>query len=74
LRKIGSVFLLKSGGRACIRIRQQRIRVSDVLELLAAGASHAEVIADYPYLEAEDIQAVLHYAALQHEHPILLAA
>lgn len=50
-------------GRACIR--GMRIRVKDVLELLASGASHEEILADYPYLEAEDITAALEYAALQ---------
>ena len=49
------------GGRPCIR--GLRIRVSDVLELLAAGASHEEILRDYPYLEKEDILAALEYAA-----------
>ncbi len=40
-----------------------RIRVKDVLDLLAAGVSHAEIIEDYPYLEFEDISACLEYAA-----------
>lgn len=51
----------KCGGRPCIR--GMRIRVQDVLELLSAGASHAEILEDYPYLEEEDIQAALAYAA-----------
>ena len=51
----------KCGGRPCIR--GQRIRVSDVLELLAAGASYEEILADYPSLEREDILAALDYAA-----------
>ena len=49
------------GGRPCIR--GMRIRVKDVLDLLAAGVSHAEIIEDYPYLEFEDISACLEYAA-----------
>lgn len=59
-------------GRPCIR--GMRIRVSDVLDLLAAGASRDEIIADYPYLETDDITAVLHYAARQSDHVVLLAA
>lgn len=41
------------GGRPCIR--GMRIRVSEILELLAAGAAFDEILADYPYLEREDI-------------------
>jgi len=51
-----------------------RIRVKDVLELLAAGCSRDEIIEDYPYLEADDITAALQYAALQADHPILRSA
>ena len=50
-----------------------RIRVSDVLDLLAAGASRHEIIADYPYLESDDITAVLQYAARQSDHLVLQA-
>lgn len=53
----------KCGSRPCIR--GMRIRVMDILELLAAGASHEEILADYPYLEPEDIHACLQYAARQ---------
>lgn len=60
------------GGRPCIR--GMRIRVKDVLELLASGASREEILEDYPYLEAEDITAVLEYAAQQFDHPILKVA
>ena len=60
------------GGRPCIR--GMRIRVSDVLDLLAAGASREEIIADYPYLESDDITAVLQYAARQSDPLVLLAA
>jgi uncharacterized protein (DUF433 family) len=59
----------KCGGRPCIR--GLRIRVTDVLELLAAGASYEEVLADYPYLEREDILAALDYAAHQTDHVVL---
>jgi uncharacterized protein (DUF433 family) len=57
------------GGRPCIR--GLRIRVKDVLDLLAAGASREEILRDYPLLEAEDITAALEYAARQSDHPVL---
>lgn len=60
------------GGRPCIR--SLRIRVKDVLDLLAAGASREEILEDYPMLEAEDIAAVLEFAARQSDHPILRVA
>jgi len=51
------------GGRPCIR--SVRMRVSDILDLLAGGASREEILADYPYLEAGDITAAVEYAARQ---------
>jgi uncharacterized protein (DUF433 family) len=60
------------GGRPCIR--GMRIRVKDVLDLLAAKVTEAEILADYPDLEAEDIQACLEYAAAQLDHPVLTLA
>lgn len=51
------------GGRPCIR--GLRIRVKDVLNLLAAGATRDEILADYPFLGAGDITAVLEFAARQ---------
>lgn len=60
------------GGRPCIR--GMRIRVKDVLDLLAAGASREEILADYPYLEPEDITAALEYAARQSDHSVLSVA
>ena len=56
------------GGRPCIR--GLRIRVKDVLDLLAAGASRNEILEDYPYLEPEDITAVLEFAAKQSDHRV----
>lgn len=47
------------GGRPCIR--GVRVRVKDILDLLAAGASREEILEDYPYLKAADITAVLEY-------------
>ncbi len=55
-------------------IRGLRIRVKDVLELMAAGASHDEVLEDYPLLQVEDIRAVLEYAARQSDHAVLRVA
>ncbi|MFY7951890.1 MAG: DUF433 domain-containing protein [Armatimonadaceae bacterium] len=60
----------KRSGRACIR--GLRITVADVLSLLASGMSKEEILDDYPYLEAEDIQACLAYAA-ERERGLLFA-
>lgn len=60
------------GGRPTIR--GLRIRVKDVLDLLAAGAERNEILTNYPYLEADDITAVLEFSALQHSHPVLRSA
>ena len=60
------------GGRPCIR--GMRIRVKDVLDLLAAGVPEAEILTDYPDLEADDIKACLEYAAAQLDHPVLVAS
>jgi uncharacterized protein (DUF433 family) len=48
--------------------------VKDILDLLAAGATHQEILADYPYLESDDIVAVLTFAARQNDHPVLRSA
>lgn len=62
----------KCGGRPCIR--GQRIRVTDLLGLLSAGASHQEILEDYPFLDEDDILAALEYASVQTDHAILIAA
>ncbi len=62
----------KCGGRPCIR--GLRIRVSDVLDLLAAGASFEEILSDYPTLEREDIIAAIEYAARLADHVVLRAS
>jgi uncharacterized protein (DUF433 family) len=59
------------GGRPCIR--GLRIRVVDVLELLATGLSHQQVIDELPDLEAADVIAALRYASRRLDHPILAA-
>ena len=61
----------KMGGRPCIR--GLRNRVTDVLEMLAAGGTVAEILADHPDLEAQDISAALSYAAEQIDHPVIMA-
>lgn len=60
------------GGRPCIR--GYRLRVKDVLDMLAGGATHAEILADYDFLEEADIRACLEYAATQVDHPVLVSA
>ena len=59
----------KCGGRPSIR--GLRIRVSDILELLAAGAPFQEILSDYPSLEREDILAAIEYVAHQTDHAVL---
>jgi uncharacterized protein (DUF433 family) len=54
--------------------RGQRLRVTDVLELLASGASFEEILIDYAFLESEDIYAAIEYAAHQTDHTILRAS
>ena len=61
----------QSGGRSCIR--DYRLRVKDVLELLAHGASWEEIMADHSFLERDDIRACLEFAAAQNDHVVLRA-
>ncbi len=62
----------KCGGQPCIR--GLRMRVTDILELLSAGASFEEILADYPLLERDDLFAALEYAARQTDHIVLRAS
>lgn len=59
------------GGRPCIR--GMRIRVSDVLDLLASGLSREEVLRELPDLEPDDITACLRLASRRLDHPIVAA-
>jgi uncharacterized protein (DUF433 family) len=59
------------GGRPCIR--GMRIRVVDVLDLLAAGLSREQVLEELPDLEPDDITASLQYASRRLDHPVLAA-
>ena len=62
----------KRGGKPCIR--HMRITVYDVLGWLAAGMTQQEILADYPELEAEDIQASLAFAADRERRMVRVAA
>ncbi|MES1244719.1 MAG: DUF433 domain-containing protein [Acidobacteriota bacterium] len=59
------------GGRPCVR--GMRIRVTDVLDLLANGLTPTEVLEELPDLETEDIQACLRFASHRLDHPVLVA-
>jgi uncharacterized protein (DUF433 family) len=61
-----------AGGRPCIK--GTRMRVSDIVDMLAAGASRSEILEDYPYLAEEDITAALAYAARATDHRVIRAA
>jgi uncharacterized protein (DUF433 family) len=58
------------GGRPCIR--GMRVRVSDVLDLFAAGLTSQDILQELPYLEPDDLRACLQYAAREINHPVLL--
>ncbi|PHP17460.1 hypothetical protein CG471_22620 [Sphingobium sp. IP1] len=60
------------GGRPIVA--GTRVRVSDILEMLAGGASVDEIVADFPYLSEDDVRAALAYAAAMAGHPVVLAA
>jgi uncharacterized protein (DUF433 family) len=60
------------GGRPCIR--GMRMRVSDILDMLAGGADRAEILTDFPYIEDTDIDAALEYAARSVDHRVIRAA
>lgn len=59
------------GGRPCIR--GMRIRVIDILELLAAGLLPAQIVEELPDLQEDDVRAALLYAARHFDHPIIAA-
>ena len=61
----------KCGGRPCIR--GMRIRVTDILQLLSAGATYEEILEDDPDLQRDDILAAIGYAAHQTDHVVLQA-
>ncbi len=59
------------GGRPCIR--GMRIRVTDVLDLVAAGLSAAEIVKELPDLELEDVKAAVEFARHRVDHAVLAA-
>lgn len=59
------------GGRPIIR--GTRMRVQDILDLLANGATVEEIVEDFPYLEDADVRAALAYAAEALDHPVIAA-
>ena len=59
------------GGRPCIR--GMRIRVVDVLDLLAASLSYDQILEELPDLVKEDIEASIKYARGKFDHPIVAA-
>jgi uncharacterized protein (DUF433 family) len=62
----------KRGGRPCIR--HMRITVYDVLDYLASGMTQEEILDDFPYLTAADIQACLQYAADREKSQMVMEA
>ena len=62
----------KCGGRPCIR--GLRVRVTDILGMLADDVPQEEILKDFPYLEPDDIKAALAYAARQSDHAVLQTA
>ncbi|MBF0238649.1 MAG: DUF433 domain-containing protein [SAR324 cluster bacterium] len=59
------------GGRPCIR--GMRIRVSDILDLFAAGLSTEQILQEMPDLDADDLKACLYFASQRLNHPVLAA-
>jgi uncharacterized protein (DUF433 family) len=59
------------GGRPCVR--GMRIRVTDVLDLLASGLTPQQVLDELPDLEIEDIYASLRFASRRLDHPVIAA-
>jgi uncharacterized protein (DUF433 family) len=66
-----TVDMEQCGGRPCIR--GMRIRVIDILGLLAAGLTQTEILEELPELEKEDIEAALNYVSSKIDHPVIAA-
>ncbi len=66
-----TVNIDQCGGRPCVR--GMRIRVTDILDLFAAGLSTEQILREMPDLTSEDVQACLHFAAARLDHPTLVA-
>lgn len=75
IQKISERITINSkqcGGRPCVR--GMRIRVTDVLDLYAAGLTSEQILEEMPDLEREDLQACLQYASRKLNHAVLIAA
>ncbi len=59
------------GGRP--HIRGTRVRVSDILDMLASGVREPDILADYPYLSEADLRAALAFGAAASAHRIVFA-
>lgn len=59
------------GGRPCVR--GMRIRVTDVLDLLASGLTPEQILEELPDLERDDVAACLRFASQRLDHPFLAA-
>ncbi len=59
------------GGRPCVR--GLRLRVTDVLDLLAVGLLPEQILEEHPDLEAQDIAACLRFASQRLDHPVIAA-
>lgn len=59
------------GGQPCIR--GLRMRVGDILDLLASDMTTQDILRDYPYLEADDIRAALAHAVRLDGHRVIAA-
>jgi len=70
-QKIITINPDQCGGRPCIR--GLRIRVIDILDLMAAGLTFEKIIEELPDLEKEDIHAALKYASQKLDHPVIAA-
>lgn len=72
LKKFITINLNQCGGRPCIR--GMRIRVSDVLDLFAAGLSVSQILEEMPDLTEDDLKACLLYASRKLDYPIVKVA
>jgi len=71
-KKIITVNPEQCGGRPCVR--GMRIRISDVLDLLAAGLTPEQILDELPDLTQEDIAACLVYSAMRMRSPMVIAS
>jgi uncharacterized protein (DUF433 family) len=67
-----TINLQQCGGKPCVR--NMRIRVTDVLDLLANGLNFSEVLEELPDLELADVEACLQFASVKLNHPLILAS